>query len=407
MKIKLNSDDRINLLLAAFISFNVWLQSLNTIVYLPVFNRGLVIYLCELSYAAIIICALPIIFKRLNYTDVVVLLSIFIILIFSYLLFPDTHTRMSNRIIYFFQALPWLFVGRCVTDYRSLLSLFEKAARVTVIIGTLYYLMRIIKEFDNSFNNMVFAYNFLPSCIIMGYDLVKNVNVKNIIFNILGAIVLVLCGCRGAILCFGTAILIFIYFFAGKKWYKIAATLIFAAAGLLFMSDYFYSAMISFNRWLIAMKIDSRIFRQILADEISDGSGRDFIAAQVIQGIAKQPFFGYGLYGDTTLNIKGTYSHNIVLELMASFGIPVGIALFLALIVSFLIIITSKRYPIEYKIILIIFFCAGFVKLFMSSSFTQEPPFFLLIGMLAANKKEIAQVDKKYLFYGGQNERTA
>ncbi|MCM1060395.1 MAG: O-antigen ligase family protein [Eubacterium sp.] len=398
MKIKLSSDDRISLLLVAFISCDVWLSSLNNIINLSILGNGLATYLCLLLYAAIIACALRVVWKRLNYTDVLVLMAIAVVVIGSYLLFPDTHQRMSERIVYFFQALPWLFVGRCVTDYHSVLSWFEKAAKVTVVLGVLYYIVLIIHADVNSDNAMVFAYNYLPSYIIVSYDLTKNVNIKNIIFTAAGAGVLVLCGCRGAILCYGVAMLIFVYFFAGKRWYKIAATLVIAAAVMLLMSNYFYMLMVSFNRQIQALGIDSRIFRQILSDELSDGSGRGAIAQQVLQGIAENPFFGYGLYGDTTLNMWGTYSHNIILELMASFGVPLGITLFLVFTVSFWRVITSKRSPIEYKIILITFFCAGFVKLFMSGSFMHEPCLCLLIGMMAGNKKVFIQSENTNLF---------
>ena len=406
MKIRLGSEDRINLLIVAFVSFDVLVLSFNGMRYIPIFNVGLATYLYALSYAAVIACALPIIWKKINYTDIIILISIFIILICNYLFFPNTHMRMSTKIVYFLQATPWFFVGRYASDYGSLLSWLEKAAKVTIIIAALYYIVRIINSYDNSYNNMDYAYKFLPSCIVAAYSLIKNLNFKNIFFNVIGISVLVLCGCRGAVLCLGVAMLIFIFFFSDKTAYKIAAILIFAAAAVLYMSNYFYLMIMSLNRWMNSMGIDNRIFRQILLDEFSDGSGRGIIAGQVFSGIAERPFLGYGLYGDTTLTALGTYSHNIVLEFMASFGVPVGIALFLALVVSFLIIITSKRNPTEYKIVLIIFFCTGFVKLFMSSSFTQEASFYLLIGMLAANKQEIAQAEKKYLFYEGQNEMT-
>lgn len=402
MKIRLSSDDRVGLLLAAFISFEVWMTSLNGIIYLPVFNIGLATYLCVFLYAAIIACALPIIWKRINYTDVLVLLLISVVLIYSYLLFPNTHERMSERLIYFFQALPWLFVGRGVSDYRLLLSWFKKAARVTIILGVLYYIIRIANPnvYNNGQNNMVFAYKFLPSCIVILYDLVKNVNIKNIFFTIAGISVLILCGCRGAILCFGAALAIFVYFFASKRWYKIAATFIFAAAAMFFISNYFYSAMVFFNRHLQTWGIDNRIFKQILANEFSDGSGRDVIAAQVLQGIAKQPFLGYGLYGDANLNIFGLYSHNIVLELMASFGILIGIFLFLALVINFFKIVTSTQFNEEYKIVLITFFCAGVVKLFMSGSFMDESYLWLMIGMMAGNKKVIVKAIESENKYG-------
>lgn len=402
MKIKLGADDRINLLMVAFISFYVWVLSFNGILYLPVFGVGLATYLYVLSYAAVIMCALPVILKRINHTDIIILISVFIILICSYLLFPDTHTRMSERIIYFFQALPWLFVGRCVTDYSKLLLWFEKAARITIIIGALYYLVRIIGFYDNSYNNMVYAYNFLPSCIIAAYGLIRNIDLKNIIFNVIGISVLILCGCRGAILCFGVAVLIFIYFFSDKRWYKIAAALVFAAAAILYMSDYFYTVLMSINRWMHAMGIDNRIFRQILLDEFTDGSGRGSIAKQVFSGIAERPFTGYGLYGDTTLNMKGTYSHNIILELMASFGMPLGLMLFLIFTVCFVQIVISKQCSIEYKVVLIIFFCSGMVKLFMSGSFMEEPFLCMLIGMMAGYKK-IIRNENTNVFYNRKN----
>lgn len=403
MKIKLTSDDRINLLLVAFISFDVCVQCLNSVLYIPIFNTGLATYLCSAIYFAIIMCALPVIMKRINYKDVIVLLLIIIVLICSYLLFPHTRTRMGERLIYFFQALPWLFVGRCVVDYRLLLSWLEKAAMVTIIFGAVYYFIRIVNMYDNNYNNMVYAYKFLPSCIIMAYDLVRNINIKNIIFNIIGISVLFLCGCRGAILCFAVALLIFIYFFAGKRWYKVAATLIFASAILFIMTDYFSLTAIYIYGLLRSMGVNNRIFRQILADTISDGTGRDLIAKQVILGISKRPLTGYGLYGDVNLNDFGVYSHNIILELMASFGVPIGLLIFLTLMVSFLISMISKKFITEYRIVLLVFFCAGVIKLFVSGSFLEEAYLFLLVGMLASNKKcAIKAVELKNL-YGVQD----
>lgn len=92
---------------------------------------------------------------------------------------------------------------------------------------------------------------------------------------------------------------------------------------------YFYqSAIIDFVAIQVSkLGIYSRNLTLYLNGNIAYTTHRtDEIWVTVIEAIKSRPVLGYGLCYDRVLN-SGTYAHNLVLEVVLSFGIPIGILL--------------------------------------------------------------------------------
>ena len=89
----------------------------------------------------------------------------------------------------------------------------------------------------------------------------------------------------------------------------------------------------SFVNFAQDLGIQSRTLDLLLSGDISSDTGRDVIWAAVIDAIKNGGIFGHGVFGERPYVFPihyAAYSHNIVLELVCSFGIiGVGVCIFL------------------------------------------------------------------------------
>ncbi len=89
--------------------------------------------------------------------------------------------------------------------------------------------------------------------------------------------------------------------------------------GMLFLNEileYIYEFLLNFG-------IRSRSIQLFLRDDVYL-SGRDKIYDSVIEEISNNPILGIGLAGDRRI-IGGGYAHNIFIEILANFGIVIGV----------------------------------------------------------------------------------
>ena len=126
--------------------------------------------------------------------------------------------------------------------------------------------------------------------------------------------------------------------------------------------------------------MSNRVFTSMATNAFisyENSSERDIIIRKLLDAINDSDTFGYGLCG--SWNISGGYSHNYILDMIISFGIPVGsllILLTLCLIAKGFFACSTK----EEKGFYILLFCSGFVKLFISSFFLRDYMFWLFLG---------------------------
>ena len=66
-----------------------------------------------------------------------------------------------------------------------------------------------------------------------------------------------------------------------------------------------------------------------------------------MEQIGRAPWIGIGLAGDR-LYLNGAYSHNIILEIVSGFGIPIGIVLITSLLILSFRNIMLKSSPVSY-----------------------------------------------------------
>ena len=313
---------------------------------------------------------------QLYVKDTIITLVLFILCLINVIIF---NVKIDEYMISFFSFI-FMIIASGSIDYEKhqdyILNMSSLYILVLFVYRLFFYRAAVSSDY---FDDMGFAYYITPSAIILTYYFFRDRRIKHLILLIMSVIFLFVCGTRGAILC---CVLFVIYCLimemqkikTKKKWILFAALLLVLIAIINFRHivawTYPFLKENGFStRWMRYLQSGGGLF---------ETSGRDVIIKTVADNIFKHPIWGGGLMEDR-ISIGG-YCHNIILELLNSFGIPLGVLLFIALL--FLIIYSYiKTKSIVYKYYIAAFTCISVVKLMVSSSFMQESSLFILIGI--------------------------
>lgn len=126
----------------------------------------------------------------------------------------------------------------------------------------------------------------------------------------------------------------------------------------------------------------SRTVDAFMTGEISESNGRLRLWGYAIDAIKDSPLLGHGLFGDRPYVGKGFrwgYSHNMILELWASFGL-IGVLFFLGIVYYIFRFLFLKEYKKERSLLIIII--SSCVKLLISDSFLFLDMFWFFIGAI-------------------------
>lgn len=141
--------------------------------------------------------------------------------------------------------------------------------------------------------------------------------------------------------------------------------------------------------------IQSRSLDLFLSGDISDNTGRDLIWAASVKGILEGGFFGNGIFGDRPFVFPlhyAAYSHNIILEIVCSFGV-IGIILCIFLIIGIIRMIFFCRDTKTRELFII--FTSIAAQLFLSLSFWYVWEFWAAIA-IAHRYFQMNKRQKKY-----------
>ena len=220
------------------------------------------------------------------------------------------------------------------------------------------------------------------------------------IINLLFSTILILLGgSRGPILAMAL-VLVFSFFYSLTKRKNISTIILFVL--LMCTCCFFLLFYIEVNRGeTVGVDSSIRIVNMISEGNMIQLSGRDKYIEISLKGIQENKLYGLGVFHDRiyiynlfhrsyTLNSLGSYSHNIFLEIILQFGIPIGAIVIIVLM--FLIIqgyIRSvQREEVEVYLLLV---GIGLFPLLVSKSYVQSWEFYLLLGYLLQNDKKIGK----------------
>ncbi len=321
-------------------------------------------------------------------------------LIISLIIEPGIETILSRAIIYY--VLNVFCVAYLLSRVSDLLLLW-KDMNTFIFIALLYALAKwaafsVVPEYDMSFSYAI----TVPALVSLINSFYKNRNrsLYLIVFGVF-CVINLKCGSRGCFLCFLIAFM-FIFLFLDYKRKAVVAS---CAAVLFFTLTVLWDRICEF---LLMHFPTSRSIHLLSTGMAFYGASRGKYYTSIISCLKKQPFRFRGLYADRIYlsklfhvlgkeGIWGSYSHNILIELLFQFGL----AMLPIVIVGFIIFIrTTIRLRKEQNMQLIAFFIVSasyaIGQLMISSSYLISPSFGLICGFFSLYYKKAYFNSSKY-----------
>jgi len=305
-------------------------------------------------------------------------ISIFVFLL-HYTIFPENRVYIMGLVFpFFFMSLPAFIYALSLRDFEVFKIAMKKSGYMVFSVGLLIGILVLTGRSSVGPYSMSLSYYMLLPTILFLDELMDKFSFKMLILIGLSLLVIISLGSRGSLL--GIAVFSILKFTRpnSKRTYKRALghfSLVSAGIiGLIFLEK----IIMSLYTFLRGFGINSRTLVLLLREDIHL-SGRDKIYKIVLEEILKRPFLGIGIAGDTRV-IGSGYVHNFFIEIIANFGVIVGMILSIVLILLIAKSLFSKNYY-RYNLS-IIWLSLGFVHLMVSDSYLTDLKFWIFLGLL-------------------------
>lgn len=131
--------------------------------------------------------------------------------------------------------------------------------------------------------------------------------------------------------------------------------------------------------WLQDYGINSRTLELLVEGEMDSDSGRGDIYSIIVDKVSEHPILGYGVFSDRVF-LDGSYCHNILLESFMNFGYFIPISFIMVMML--LICMCMKHFTKLEFTLLLLFFLASVVPLFVSGSYLTDFRLPLFMGYI-------------------------
>ena len=331
----------------------------------------------------VLLCAMLAVIIRNNLLNGENFLVYSLVLLFfagNYYFFPNIRQELLGTdmiLIYLFFLPACCFIIPTIHNWSSFFEKLEKFSYFSVFATALL----LISGANANLNYMKFSYSFLPFICTLIYLYAKKGKPSYLIFACVGIAEMIIFGARSPVF---FALLCFIIVFFGRR----------ITPQKLLVIGIFFSAVIIINisfdliteRLLqISRETDSYFLFNLLNGNIFKSTGRSIISENCKVAISNMGFNIYGLYGDRRFVYPEPYAHNIVYEVLLSFGWLFGI-IFLGLLLYFITSSYSKA-DTDKKRIIIVVISAFLMRYFVSGSFVMEYQFYYCFAIIISIKR--------------------
>lgn len=325
----------------------------------------------------LIILSMPYLLKKIKVVDYAFYLIIVSVFIFNYAIYPNNASVLDNYAYLFLVAsVPIYFIGVSF----DIEKLFKGTVIVSVVVlfvgATSTFLLGKVEELTQE--SMTAAHIYYPHVMMMilCFFVQKRFKWIYLVFAFIGLFLLLVFANRASVLavvCF-LACCLFLMPATTKRQSNIKRVF---AVLLVFVAIYYVNYLVvGLENFTSYFGTSSRMVDYINEGDAFDSNGRDYLWQQMLYHIGHNPF-GIGLGGDRL--VIDTWSHNIFLEILLSFGWIFGSILILLL---FYVMYLGYRYAQNtiQRFFLILLFFSGVFKLQFSASFLNETYLYFMIG---------------------------
>ena len=334
---------------------------------------------------------------KLYKRDFFVFIGVFLICLFNCLLFNVEFSEYVRTFLFCF--IPMILVGGII-DIRKNYKFIYVVSCIYIVFLLIYMVTGYAKSstvYSDYIDYLGFAYYAIPALLFIIYYYFETRSKIAIVFMALGMLYLAICGTRGPVLC----VFVYLVYCVIRDWNQGSKKRKLFILCILIVSFIVLMNMRSIALYLYPIfqrnGFSTRFFLFFLNKlNIADLTGRDVIRDTVVQSINEHFILGSGIMGDRVLFGVGDqgYSHNLILEVLNNFGVPLGL-IFLTLLFGLVIVSFAKTKSKTYREFIAIYTVAAIVKLLLSASFMQESTLFLLIGICFAGLRASKDVSAR------------
>ena len=272
---------------------------------------------------------------------------------------------------YYFFTIYGLLLMYFTFTVKKLDVLYDEFQKKSFYISLVAILIIFSNRANNPYN-MRFSYILSIALYFQTIKLINNFKITNLFFVVMDLYLILIYGSRGPLLCYCIFLIIYIIFNKNNIYIKF-----FFCSFILFVYMYFDKIIMFISGVMSRFNITSRTLYLMVGD-LSHNSGRDIILGKTKELIQAHPIMGLGVAGEFKYMIE--YPHNIFFDLLLHWGVILGTALFiflLVLIIKSFIKATNKK-----RMLLLVFTCYGFVALFFSGTYLSWDGFYILFGIM-------------------------
>jgi hypothetical protein len=257
----------------------------------------------------------------------------------------------------------------------------------------------IVKVGIVSMDYMTYAYYSLPSifnCFYIGLHKRK----LSLILSIIASIIVLLGGCRGALITLITFFMLYFFIYTTKNNMKkkivIYLVMFISALITIFYIDSIFNTL---DKILTTYAYRSRVLSTLMGNSFYDTESFIDMGGRITyweKSISQISIIGaYGIFGDRII-LNNNYSHNIVLEMMIDFGGAIGFIIFLSLCYIWIkAFIIARKLGEDFIIWCISSFSIIFVKMMVSASYLISIEFWFYLGLMFwISNKYVNKFDK-------------
>lgn len=271
-------------------------------------------------------------------------------------------------------CVPLAVVVSCIEDRSVLYSMLVKYSWFVLALLAVNMAGRAGDLYD-----MHFSYALLLVMLLHLNELINRGKKLYIVFLLAELVMLVLYGSRGALAC--VVVFLFLKVFTNvenrRRRYLYVFLIVLGSAlvyGILSQGAAIY-------RYFLDRGVRSRTLYLFLTGQfMSHDSGRNELWMSVVGAIRERPLAGWGIRGATSFMQGHPYPHQFFLDMLVSFGLPLGLLLIVLSIWPIRRVFTEEKSV--NKDLLQILFCSSFVMLMFSSTWFTNDFYYMLLGLL-------------------------
>lgn len=331
----------------------------------------------------LILFCLPRIIRAVRLSDVVTLLALVGYYEWCFHLYPTRHYDLDlYEELFIIQSLPFYVLGLIVKPYKFKRTFYVSSAFFIIYAFVFYSLMSGgSANRDMSNEQMYLAYLVLPHLLYVLWYTLTEFSYISLVFVLLGLFELMSYGNRGSIVCLTTFFILFALYSFKKIGRKLVIGIIVISSIIIIFSS---ELIIALQSLFASLGLSTRFFDLLIEEELftnTSALARSDITDVIVQAIIDNGGIPAGFCADRSLllDYDQIYSHNIILEVLLTFGYGIGGTILLLL--GLLIIKSLKKVKNSEEFAFgTVLFCCSIIKLQISGTFLSEPMLYFFIG---------------------------